>query len=399
MERLEKISHRLVSKTSLNNKRFLFHEIDWKSERLIGILGGRGTGKTTMFLQYVKERNQESKNTALYVSLDDFYFETNRLIILAEEIYEKGYKILVIDEVHKHKNWSKDVKNIFDSLPDLRICFTGSSILDLLKSDSDLSRRAAMYTLPGLSFREFLSFNYGEVIESTTLQEILQHHASLAPSIGDHIGNIQKKFKDYLKAGYYPFFLESPKTYLPKLLNVTNLVIEVDLPSILQIDYRGVRNIKKLLKIIAESVPFTPDITKLSAKVGISRPTTLKYLDALERASILALLRSRAKLSRLTKPDKIFVDNPNIAWALADSKPNVGNIRETFFYNQLAQKHKVTTPRYGDFMVDGTYVFEVGGASKTNKQIIGVPNAFIAADDIDFGTGNKIPLWLFGMLY
>lgn len=348
-----------------------------------------------MLLQRMKEETEKS----VYVSMDDIYFESNRLIKWIDLMVEEGYRVFYVDEVHRYLHWSKDLKSAYDNYPDIRIIITGSSILDVSKGQADLSRRAVIYQLPGLSLREFIELENDKKFESVPLDQMLQNHID----IGSHITgllDISKVFKNYLKYGYYPFFMEGKKVYPQKLRELANLVLDVDIAPFEELNFKTVRNMKKLIYVISQSVPFKPNISKLSKKMDIPRNTILKMLDLLDRATILQLLRSDTKgVSYLQKPDKIYMGNPNLAYVMAEEKPNVGNLRETFFLNQVMNKHNVHASRFADFIVDRTYTFEIGDPSKTNEQIRDIPNAFIAADGIEGGGGNKIPLWLFGFLY
>lgn len=394
MERLQNISGRKVADTPIQFSRFLIDRVDW-TQRLVIILGQRGTGKTTMLLQKMKK----SPSQSIYLSLDDIYFESNRLVYLIDSLHKMGYRHFYLDEVHRYQYWSRDLKNIYDSYSDIRIRVTGSSILEVKKGHSDLSRRASLYYLPGLSFREFLQLEYNIKTESYNLGTILNNHSQIANTARDLFAPLPF-FKTYLQYGYYPFFKEGKQMFGQKLLDTVNLVSEVDIAPVVNMNYSSLRNMKKLLYVISQSVPFKPNINKLSRKLDIPRNSLLKLLDVLMQAGLLLLLKRETKgVSHLQKPEKIFLQNPNLIYPLAEGKPNVGNLRETFFYNQLQVLHSVTSPKYGDFMIDDTYIFEIGGASKTKKQIIGIPNAYIAADDIEESIGNKVPLWLFGFLY
>ncbi len=396
MEVLYKFHDKLINNTDLHFERNANQEIDWDMQ-LSALLGSRGIGKTTLFLQYIKQHYGTEK-TALYVSMDDIYFEINRLTDIIEPFINNGGKHLFIDEVHKYNHWSKDLKFIYDKYPEIKVSFTGSSILDINKGEADLSRRAIKYEMKGLSFREFLVFHYNYVFDTLTLNQIINQHEEISEHINNEI-EILPIFRKYLKYGYYPYSKESIKNFHQRLKSTLQLVIETDLPATLGIDYQSVRNIKKLLYIIGQSVPFQPNITNLSRDIGASRNSVLEFLDHLNRAQIIGLLKKEKSQSHLTKPDKIFLGDTNIAYALSKSATNIGNIRETFFFNQLSAKHEVTTPKFGDFIIDNQYVFEIGGASKTDKQIKGLPSAFLAADNIKHGAANKIPLWLFGFLH
>lgn len=394
MERLLRISEKRKQNVSTVFKRYLYHEIDWNQPFCL-IKGARGTGKTTMLLQRMKLNTE----AAIYLSLDDFYFESNRLIELADALYERGYRHFYLDEVHQYLHWSKDLKNIYDHYPDVRVAATTSSALQVDQGKADLFRRANLYHLYGLSFREFIVLESGNIFDTFELKHILQNHINVSSEINDRI-DVLKAWMQYLRAGYYPFFKDDKHNYHQKLQQIIQLTTEVDIPAIEKINYATVRSMNNLLYVVSQSVPFTPNIQSLAEKIGVSRNLILKVLDMLEKAAILSLLRSDSKgVSYLQKPEKIYLENPNLAFTFSGNEPNKGNVRETFFFNQLKVKHNVTSSRFGDFMVDEKYTFEIGGPTKTNKQIRGVPNAFIAADDMEDGHQNKIPLWLFGFLY
>jgi len=394
MERLIKLSQRKTEALRVETKRFLYNEIDWNQPLTI-INGYRGAGKTTLLLQ----RINELKERAIYLSLDDIYFETFRLVEVIDNLYELGYRHFFLDEIHRYKNWSKDLKNSYDNYPDIRIVATGSSILKVNQGQADLSRRAVSYYLPGLSFREFLELSYHISFAPLELNTILQRHHELASDINDRT-DVLKAFSEYLRYGYYPFFEEGVKVYDQKLRETINLVIDVDISGFEELSYNTVRNMKKLLYIISQSVPFSPNISKLSERINAPRNSILKILDLLAQARTISLLRSETKgISYLQKPEKIYLQNPNLAWMLSEDKPDLGNLRETFFFSQLEVRHQVTSSRFGDFTIDDVYTFEIGGPSKTDEQIRGVPNSFIVSDGIKGGTGKKFPLWLFGFLY
>ena len=396
MERLKKLSNEAVRRTPTTFKRYLHNQINW-NRQLIGISGARGSGKTVMLLQYLK--SLPNTENGLYVSLDDIFFTENKLVYFAEDFVKYGGTYLMLDEVHKYPNWSQELKNIYDSIPDLKVIFTSSSALEIHKGSHDLSRRAIMHNLPGLSFREFIELKYEIKLPVLTLNEILHDNDRIISSILNEIKPIPL-FKEYLKEGYYPFFLNTKSDYLKQLNNTINLVIESDLPAIHNIDFSSIIKIKNLLYVISQIVPFKPNIEKLSRQTNTTRETLLKYLYYLDKAQVVQWLGSDSfGINYLNKPEKLYLGNSNIAYALAENNIDIGNIRETFFLNQLSIKHKVTYPKVGDFMIDDKYLFEVGGKSKTQKQIAGIENSFIAADDIEYGFKNKIPLWLFGFMY
>lgn len=388
---------RLLDATDSKYYRYLYADIDW-SNRLIGIMGSRGTGKTTMILQYIKA-NFTDRRRALYVSLDNIWFTKNSLIELADEFYAFGGTHLFIDEVHRYPNWSIEIKNIYDSYPDMHIVFTGSSILKIYKSNADLSRRAISYHLAGLSFREFLNFETNFDFKPYTLTEILDNHINIVSSVTNKI-KILPLFKQYLEYGYYPFYKEDIKSYGMRLQNVVNIILDNDLPSVEDIEYNTIIKIKKMLMIISSLVPFSPNLSTLSAEIETNRASAIKYLGYLQKAGLIKLLLSSSVgMSLMNKPEKIYLDNTNLIYALATSNINEGNVRETFFANQCAVNHKLTASKQGDFVMDEKYTVEVGGKGKTFAQIKNVENSFIAMDGIETGFGNKIPLWLFGFIY
>ncbi len=397
METLEQKSKVIIESVSLDFIRTFYNTIDWDS-RLIGIVGARGTGKTTMLIQHLKSQFPFS-DEAIYLTLDDIYFTNHTLVETIERFRQKGGKYLFLDEVHKYPNWAREIKNIYDYYVDIKIVFTGSSIIDLLKQEVDLSRRAVMYELPGLSFREYLHYAGVANLPSYTLNEILSNHSQISAEIVSKIKPL-KHFDDYLSYGYYPFHSESKATYHLKLEQVVRMIIDVELQFIDGFDVQKSRKIYQLLYILASNVPFKPNISKLSEKIGIHRNTLVNYIYYLEKARLINSMSATGKsISTLQKPDKIFLENPNLCYVLAPEFVNKGTLRETFLLNQLTYKHQISLPKQGDFLIDETITIEVGGKWKTNKQIVGLQNAYIAADDIEIGSFNKIPLWLFGFLY
>ncbi len=397
MERLRQISNGRLQRVPLSFTRFLLNEINWE-DRLIGISGARGTGKTTMLLQYMRTRLPDNIDM-LYVSLDDIFFTETPLVYFAEEFHKKGGDYLFLDEVHKYPNWSQELKNIYDNLPGLKVVFTSSSALDFYKGSHDLSRRAMVYNLPGLSFREFIELKYQINFKVIGLEQILGGNTTPVFHILEKVKPL-KLFDEYLQHGYYPFFIEADKNYLTRLLDIINQVLENDIPTIYHIDFYSVLKIKKMLAVLSRIVPFKPNIQKLVSQSGTTRDSLLKFLFYLEKSEIVTwLTKDTFSINYLNKPDKLYLNNSNLMYALASEKPNNGNIRETFFLNQLRTKHKVSYPEKGDFLIDEKYLFEIGGQNKTQKQIAGIENAFIAADGIEYSVGNKIPLWLFGFLY
>ncbi len=397
MERLKQISESRLQQVPTRFTRFLKAEIHW-DDRMIGISGARGSGKTTMILQHMKI-NLPAGVEALYVSLDDIYFARNPIVLFAEEFYKKGGEYLFIDEVHKYPEWSRELKNIYDNLPGLKIIFTSSSALDIYKGGYDLSRRAMVYNLPGLSFREFIELKYQVIFPAYQLEEILHEPERIARDINTKIRPL-KLFEEYLQSGYYPFFIESERNYPERLTNILNLILENDIPTIFNIDYYSVMKIKKMLAVISRIVPYKPNIEKLARQSDTTRDTLLKFLYYLEKAEVVKwLTKDTFGINYLNKPDKIYLNNTNLMYALNSEKPDKGTVRETFLLNQLMVRHKVTYPKKGDFLVDGRYLIEAGGKAKDEKLVRDRENSFIAADDIEFPYGMKIPLWLFGFLY
>ena len=396
MDALKKTYHRLIQETEMSRFRYLYGNIRW-TNRLIGILGARGTGKTTLLLQHIK-KSFPNRDKALYVSLDNIWFTTHSLSDLAEQFYDYGGTHLFLDEVHRYTGWATEIKNIYDSFPRLHIVFTGSSMLEVYKSKADLSRRAVCYPLFGLSFREFLQFENKLEQVPVTLNDILTNHQNLAEEISGKL-KILPEFRNYLSFGYYPFYKESIEDYSSRLQNVINLILDNDLPAVENVEYITIQKIKKLLLIVASLSPYSPNITRLSHDIESNRSATLKYLGYLQKATLLRLLApAQKKMGALSKPEKIFLDNSNLLYTLT-TDANIGNVRETYFANQLSANHSITASEQGDFRVENKYIFEIGGKSKTYEQIKKLENSFIAADDLEIGYGNKIPLWLFGFLY
>jgi predicted AAA+ superfamily ATPase len=399
MERIIEKFRKKLSHTSEDFTRSLMDEINWEA-RMIGIKGARGVGKTTLMLQYIK-KHFEHDPAVLYVSLDDIWFSDNKFADLADQFVKHGGKLLFLDEVHKYPGWSRELKNIYDDFPELKIVFTGSSLLEIMNARADLSRRATIYRMQGLSFREYLNFELGLKLNSHSLDEVLHNHLKISGEVTSEIKPI-KHFSQYLREGYYPFYKEIPELYYSRLGEIMNMIIEMELPLLRGVDVSYSSKLKQMLLIISESAPFIPNISKLSERIGINRNTFISYLSFLHEAGLLRnLYRDTHGITRLQKPEKIFLENTNIAYALSNGLPDKGNIRETFFANQLSYCHSLTIPENGDFLADGSKTFEIGGKGKDNKQLnkATVNNGFIASDDIEFGNGNKIPLWMFGFLY
>ncbi|WP_250161314.1 ATP-binding protein [Algoriphagus algorifonticola] len=367
---------------------------------MIAITGARGVGKTTLMLQH-QVLGLEKESRSLYVSLDHPYFFDHSLLSLAEQFYKEGGRFLFIDEVHKFPNWSRELKMIYDLFPTLKTVFSASSALEIFKGESDLSRRVMIYHLHGLSFREYLSYQLKITFEAYTLQEIIQNHETIVRSLMSELEErVLRLFKEYLEWGYYPFALELNKKESQIRINqVINVILDTDMAYAEGYTAATAHKLKKLLAVLAETVPFQPNVSELARKLGIARDTIYQYLKLLERGLLISPLYAQGKgISLFQKPEKLFLENTNLAFAL-QNYPDLGNLRETFFFNQLRNAGKeVLYPKSGDFLIDGQ-LFEIGGKSKNKKQIAQEASAFVVADDILIGYQNKIPLWLFGFLY
>lgn len=377
-------------------RRYLHNHINWK-QRMIGIKGPRGAGKTTLMLQYLKY-DLGLPSEALYITADHTWFYTHTLLDTATDWYKQGGKILFIDEVHKYQNWSVELKNIYDGLPEMQIIFSASSALDIYRGEADLSRRVVSYLLAGLSFREFLIFTHEVNFDVVKIEEIISNHRSLSRRITETFRPLPA-FRKYLEVGYLPIIIEGEYSYRMKLNQVINTIVDSDLAHIVSYNSGTADKVKRLLGVIAESVPFKPNIAALARKLDLSRDSVYQYIYQLKDARLLNTLSSEGKgVSTLQKPDKIYLENTNLAFALKE-QPNIGNIRETFVLNQLLNAGmKVNSPNAGDFTVDELTI-EVGGKSKNTSQVKHLDNYLIASDDIETGGGNKVPIWLFGFLY
>jgi predicted AAA+ superfamily ATPase len=389
MEALFEYSNRLIANVDIRFTRYMYDQINWGS-RLIGLVGPRGVGKTTLVLQHIKN-NLEAKHT-LYVTAEDFYFAKNRLLDVASDFVKLGGTHLIIDEIHKYPDWSTELKLIYDYHQDLQVVFTGSSVLDIKKGSADLSRRAVLYAMQGLSFREYLQLFHQIAIPTFTLDEILSHKVA-----NPQLAHPLPLFFDYLKRGYYPFALE--QDFNLKLMQVINQTLENDIPVYASMNVSTGRKLKQLMAIVAESVPFKPNMSKISEMLSISRNNIADYLLYMEEAGMVSQLRSETNGIRgLGKVDKVYLDNTNLVYGLAHENPNKGNLRETFFMNQLRVAYPIVSSVIADFTIDG-FDFEIGGKNKSNKQIKTVAKGFVVKDDIETGFLNTIPLWHFGLLY
>lgn len=389
--------HLLLQNTSTEFHRYLCDEIEWE-ERLVGIKGPKGVGKTTMLLQHIKE-TFANPDEALYVSLDNLWFTNHSLQELVRFYYIHGGRHLFLDEVHYYPHWQLLFKNFYDTYPDLHIVYTGSSMLQLHSAEGDLSRRLLDYDMAGLSFREFLEYEGIATLRKLSLEELLANHVSIAFDVKAKIPSIQPLFEQYLHHGYYPFYKSVRTGFENRLRNVVSQVLDVDYPTVDGVTVSTVRKAKKMLMILAEHVPQMPNMNTLYAQLETDRIQGLKILYALERAGLLQLLTDEAKnLKALSRPEKIFLNNTNLMYALGN-KVNIGTLRETFFFNQVSQVGPVSYPTKGDFLVNKKYLFEIGGAGKKFDQIKDVEDSFLAIDNTETGHRNRIPLWMFGLLY
>ena len=398
VEELIETSNRQIREETATFHRYLFDEIDWR-DRLICIKGARGTGKTTLMRQRLKEHFGENSGKALYASLDDLWFASHRLRDFAEHFYEHGYTHLFLDEVHHlGKDWSLAIKNVADQFRKLNIVYSGSSLLQLEKAGGDLSRRQAMYTLEGMSFREYLELEGILTHRPLSLEEIVSDHVGIAAKIDESL-KLLPHFETYRKSGFYPFYRESHGKFRERLAETVNKVLEVDYPAIDEVSQDTIRKTRRMLMVLAASCPQTPNMSALYRELETGRDQGLKMLKALHRAGLLSLLDAKGlKLSDLSKPEKIYVGNTNLMRALV-SRIDVGVERETFFYSQVRKGHSVAYTGVGDFVVDGKWTFEVGGKGKGFGQIADIPNSYVVNDETSVGHGSKIPLWLFGFLY
>jgi predicted AAA+ superfamily ATPase len=388
MDKLFEYSNRLIKETETGFFRYMYDDINWRN-RMIGLIGPRGVGKTTLVLQYIKQ-NLNPVET-LYVTAEDFYFVDNRFTDLADTFVKQGGKYLFIDEIHKYKDWAKELKLIYDYHKDLNVVFTGSSVLDIKKGASDLSRRAVIYNMQGLSFREYLQLFHNISAKIYSLDEILQHKVELP------VQHPLPLFSDYLKTGYYPFALE--EDFGLRLRQIINQTLENDIPMYADMNVATGRKLKQLLAIISKSAPFKPNMSKIAEMLSASRNNISDYCLYIEEAGMIAQLRDNTGGIRgLGKVDKIYLDNTNLIYNLAEDTSNIGNIRETFFLNQMRVKHGVFSSSVADFLIDDK-TFEVGGKNKGQKQIKDVENGFVVKDDIENSYLNTIPLWQFGMSY
>lgn len=403
MDSLFRKHDRLLANTSMKIIREKMYQIHWNAQ-IISIMGPKGVGKSTLIKQHIKQNYQPGDRSVLYCSADTVDFSTKTLVGLAEEFHIHGGELLVVDEIHKYKpgtmDWSREVKEIYELFPSLKLIVSGSSLLQLKEGDADLSRRAIKYTMPGLSFREALKFYHGLDFPKWSLEDILSHPYELRETVASKCKPIAL-FKEYLEKGYYPFLLEGENEYYTRIEQVVNYIIETELPQICNVDISNIRKIQALVKLIAEEVPFELNANKLAGSLEIGRDTVVEYLKYLGDAKVFNLLYSdKKKMGKLSKPDKVYMENPNLLHALAPGRVTIGTARECFAINSLAEYHHVEYGKaQGDFKVDNRYTFEIGDRSKDYSQIAGIKDSYVFADDWDMPDGAKLPLWMLGFLY
>ena len=403
MDALFRKSDRLLANTGMDIIRDKMDEIHWSSQ-LITIIGAKGVGKSTLIKQHLKQNYKPGDHRVLYCSADTVDMSTRTLVELAEEFSIRGGELLAIDEIHKYKpgtsDWSREIKEIYELFPDLKLIVSGSSLLRMREGDADLSRRAVKYTMPGLSFREALRFYHGLTFPKWTLDDILTHPYDLWQSVSAKC-KLVALFKEYLTKGYYPFLLEGEGDYYTKIEQVVGYIVETELPQICRVDVSNVRKLQALIAMICSETPFELNANRIAAALEIGRDTVVEYLKYLGDAKVLNLLYSdKKKIGKLSKPDKVYLENPNIMYALAPTKVEVGTLRETFAVGCLSESHSVEYGKtQGDFKVDAKYTFEIGGRSKDFSQIAGVEYSYVFADDWDMPDGAKLPLWMLGFLY
>ncbi|MCR4573384.1 MAG: AAA family ATPase [Lentisphaeria bacterium] len=396
IQRLYDNFHRRIAKISLDFKRYLYFKINWNA-RMIGIKGARGVGKTTMLLQHILDNYKDIDKT-LYASLDDLWFTTHDLMDVIDWADRHGINHLYLDEVHRYKDWSETLKNIYDNYPDMHIVYTSSSLLAVDNAKVDLSRRQTMYMMFGFSFREYLAFEGAIDIQPIPIDDLLRNHVRYAMQITKDI-KPAPLFEAFLNHGYYPFYREAGDDFHIRLREIVSVIVDTDVPAVENVSFDTLQKMKKLLMLISEHVPFEPNMSELWKQLSTNNELGLRMLYALDRAQILTLLTAKSKSYKyLYKPDKILLNNTNLMHALCPAIDR-GNERETFFLSQMVAEHDVKMPQKGDFLVDDQYLFEVGGKRKTFDQIKDLPQSYLAVDDTEIGSTNRIPLWMFGLTY
>lgn len=394
---LWQVSSEKISRVDCHYHRYLYSQINWNN-RLICIKGESGVGKTTLMLQHLAQMNYKS-DTVLYVAMDNLWFEKHDLMDLVSYFATHNGQYLFLDEIHHLSNWSVYIKNIYDNYPELHVVYSGSSMLNITTHEADLSRRQRVYNLPAMSFREYLLFQGYEVGEAISLTDILTNHVSIAAHLLPKDVHILPLFEQYLHSGCYPFYKEEGDGYMERIASIIHRVIEVELPCVEDVTYATIRKCLKMLLILSERVPYTPKMAEVYRELETNRDLGLKMLHWLESAGLLHLATYETKTIRtLSKPDKIYLSNPNLMYCLSN-KVDIGTLRETFFYSQLNVISDILLAQKGDFYVDRQYLFEIGGKAKNFEQIKDEPNSFLALDEMEIGYGNRIPLWMFGLLY
>ena len=398
MEQLFKKHRMFISQVDMSIVREIVDKINWQKQ-LVAIKGSRGVGKTTLMRQYIKKTYGVQPGKALYCVMDSIYFTTHSLLDMAENFYMMGGEHLFLDEVHKYPTWSKEIKEINDLYPNLKVTFPGSSLIQILNADADLSRRVLSYTMEGLSFREFLHFYKGIQLPIFSLQEILQDPDSICDKVNE-VCRPQQMFEEYLRVGYYPFYDGNETEYYSRIENVINFIVEQEMPLFCGVEPAFTRKMKAMLLFLASNLPYEVNIAKLASYLELNKSTVLSYLSSMQRAELLHLLYADNKsVTKMQKPDKIFLHNTNMLFALAQNSV-IGTIRECFVVNQLAVNHTVEYGKsVGDFKIDGKITFEVGGHDKSFDQIANVPDSYILADSMEYPIGKKLPIWLVGMTY
>ena len=398
MEALFKKHKMLISQINTGIVREMMHSVNWERQ-LVAIRGSRGVGKTTLIRQYIKQKFGISAGEALYCVMDSMYFANHTLLELAEQFHLMGGTHLFLDEVHRYPTWSREIKEIIDLYPNMKITFTGSSLIQILNADADLSRRVLSYTMEGLSFREYLQFYKGIHIPVYSLEDILTNYDDICAET-NKLCHPQPLFEEYLKVGYFPFYDGDEEEYYSRIENVIDFIVGQELPQFCGVDPANTRKVKALIQFLADSVPYELNIAKLSARLELNKNTVLSYINSLGRAELLMLLYSDSKtITRLQKPDKIYLHDPNMFYALGLGE-KIGTIRECFLINQLSVKHTVEYGKeQGDFIIDGNITIEVGGPDKTFEQVADIPNSYVFADRIELPVGKKLPLWMAGLVY
>ena len=398
METLFRKHQMFISQVKMDIIREIINDINWERQ-LVAIKGSRGVGKTTLMRQYIRKTYGTTAGKALYCVVDSMYFTTHTLLELAERFVLMGGEHLFLDEVHKYPKWSIEIKEIIDLYPQLRITFTGSSLIQILNADADLSRRVLSYTMEGLSFREFLHFYKGIQLPNYSLEEILANADNICAEVNAKCRPV-KMFEEYLRVGYYPFYDGVEMEYYSRIENVANFIIDQEITTFCGVDPAFTRKLKAMLLFLADNLPYEVNISKLASYLEINKNTVVNYMNAMERAELLHLVYCDNKsVTKMQKPDKIFIHNPNMLYALS-SRLVTGTIRECFVVNQLSVNHTVEySKNEGDFRIDGKVILEVGGNKKSFDQIADIPNSYILADDMEYPLGKKLPLWIVGMNY